>query len=43
MGMGSRKERGEGRKIISKNNSLRFAVKGAENGALAKEECEVKE
>lgn len=43
MGLGSRKDRGDGRKTISINNSLRFAVRGTENGALATEECEVKE
>lgn len=30
MGVGSRKDRGEGGKRISINNSLRFAVRGAE-------------
>lgn len=41
MGGGSRKDRGEGREIKSINNSLRFAVRGARNGPLVKEEYEV--
>lgn len=34
MGVGSRKHRGEGEKVMSTNNSLRFAVKGAEKWAF---------